>query len=204
MFSNNSGAVTFNGQQFVIVCPIAQTGANLQLVTSTDGKVWQLTSTSLSSSSGSVLIKNYYSRATLPYVFPIINWTISTITVAGTSSFQQLQRTVISLSGATGVVTHDWSSADIFYHASIAANFTCNITNIPTVSRKSYEINLILSQGASAYLATALQISGSAISLLWAGGSAPTPTANKTGKQTIELYYSGSAWTAMSSYVSFG
>jgi len=203
-FSSNSGSVTFNGEQFIITSTTTTPNANLQLITSSNGKTWQFTTTTVSSGSSTVLTKNYYSRATLPYQFSMINSTVSNITVAGTSSLQQLQRAVVSLSGATGAVSHDWSSADIFYHTSIAANFTCNIINIPTVSNKSYEINLILSQGASAYLATALQISGSAVSLLWAGGSAPTPTANKTGKQRLELYYSGSAWTAMSTYVSFG
>jgi hypothetical protein len=37
-----------------------------------------------------------------------------------------------AIPGATGVVVHDFSTAAVFYHTSPAANFTINITNVPT------------------------------------------------------------------------
>ena len=93
---------------------------------------------------------------------------------------------------------------DIFYNTNLSANYTCNITNLPTTSNRAYGVTLILVQGSTGYYANALQIAGSSTSILWANTSTPLPTANKTEIQSFTLYYSGSSWTAMASYTSFG
>jgi len=108
-----------------------------------------------------------------------------------------------SISGATGVVSHDLSLSNIFYHTGILANFTCNIINIPLVGPNSYTITLVLSQGGSAYLANAVQISGVSAMLYWANSSVPTPVPSSTSIQTINLYYLGVSWLAMSTYSSY-
>jgi hypothetical protein len=129
---------------------------------------------------------------------------VNFITVAGTTSVQQIQETVISRTGATGTVTHDWTTGSIFYHSTMAANFTANITNLPTTAQKSYVVSLILAQGATPYYANALQINSSAQTILWQGATGPTATANRTEVESFTLYYSGAAWTALGQYTSFG
>jgi hypothetical protein len=62
---------------------------------------------------------------------------VPSMTVNGTLSIQQLQETVQTKTGATGTVAHDWSSGSIFYHSSMTANFTCDVTNLPTVANKA-------------------------------------------------------------------
>ena len=83
-----------------------------------------------------------------------------------------------SISGATGVVTHDCDNGHIFYHTSISANFTANFTNLGLSTNYSTNLTLILNQGASAYIPTAVQIGGSAQTINWQGGSAPSGTSN--------------------------
>jgi hypothetical protein len=126
------------------------------------------------------------------------------MTVNGTLSAQQLEETVQTKTSATGTVAHDWSLGSIFYHSSITASFTCNVTNLTAVTNKAYTITLLLIQGGTGYYASALQIAGSAQTINWQGGTTPTPTANKKEIQSFTMYYSGSAWTVFGQYTSFG
>jgi hypothetical protein len=117
---------------------------------------------------------------------------------------QQIQEIGQTKTGATGVVTHDWTTCNIFYHSAMAANFTANITNVPTTSDRAYTTTLILKQGAIGYLANALQINSVPTTILWANGTGPTGTANKTEIESFTLYYTASTWTAFGQLTSFG
>jgi hypothetical protein len=103
--------------------------------------------------------------------------------------------------GASGTVTHDYSEANTWYHSSISANFTANFTNVPVTNNRAITLNLVLSQGVAAYMATAVQIDGSAQTVQWLGG---TPTVSKVEIQTITLIRTGSAWTVTSTIASYG
>ena len=83
-----------------------------------------------------------------------------------------------SLTGATGVVAHDCDNGQIFYHSSISANFTANFTNLGLSTNYSTNLTLILNQGATARIPSAVQIGGSAQTINWQGGSAPSGTSN--------------------------
>lgn len=130
------------------------------------------------------------------------------MTVNGLLSAQQLQEQVQSLTGATGVVTHDWSGGSIFYHRTMAANFTANVTNLTPVLNKVYTTTLMLSQGATAYYASTLQIGGTGQTINWQGGTLPTPTANKQEIESFTMLYgptgAAAAWTVFGQYTSFG
>jgi hypothetical protein len=129
---------------------------------------------------------------------------VNDIYVSGITSVAEIQELVNTKTSATGVVTHDWATGAVFYHSSISANFTCNLTNMPTTANRSYVVVLILAQGASPFYANALQINSSAQTILWANATIPTPVANRTEIQSFTLYYSGAAWTATAQYTSFG
>ena len=83
-----------------------------------------------------------------------------------------------SLTGATGVVAHDCDNGHIFYHTSISADFTANFTNLGLSSNYSTNLTLILNQGATARIPSAVQVNGSAQTINWQGGSAPSGTSN--------------------------
>lgn len=129
---------------------------------------------------------------------------VNSLTVNGTLAVQQIQEYSSAITGASGVVVHNWLAGGIFYHTGIVANFTCNITNLPTTPNRSYVVVLILEQGASAYYASVVQIGGVSQSVKWPNGFISPVNANKTEVQSLTLYYTGSAWIVLSQLTSFG
>lgn len=63
-------------------------------------------------------------------------------TFTGTVTLPTNTEIITALTGATGVVTHDLSTSNLFYHTSISASFTANITNVPTTNNKSIGADL--------------------------------------------------------------
>ena len=82
------------------------------------------------------------------------------------------------ITSATGTVTHDLEKSAVFNHSSITANFTANFTNVPETLNRTVSVALILNQGSTAYMPTAVQIDGTSETVLWQGGSAPSGTAS--------------------------
>jgi len=123
--------------------------------------------------------------------------------VTASLSIQEVQETVIAAVPTTPY-TIDWSLGAIHYLTTIPSNLTANITNLPTTANRNYVVSVYLVQGATPYYVNTLQIAGSATTIKWSGGSAPTAVANRVEIQTFSLYYSGSAWTALSQLSSFG
>jgi hypothetical protein len=122
-----------------------------------------------------------------------------------TISVQQIQETLNTIaSPGSGTVVADWSTGDIWYVTSMTANFTINLTNLPTVANKSYSVIFTLVQGATPYYISALQIAGVAQTIKWPGASAPTATASRVETETFTLMYTGSAWTVLGQLTSFG
>jgi hypothetical protein len=128
---------------------------------------------------------------------------VTNLTVTGTTTVQQIQEVGQSKTGATGVVSHDWTTGNIFYHSSMVGNFTANIVNVPTTADRAYTTTLILNQGATAYVANALQINSSATTIRWANSAGPTGTANRTEIESFTLYYTASTWIALGQYTTF-
>jgi sugar lactone lactonase YvrE len=127
------------------------------------------------------------------------------LTCAGTISVQQIQETLNTIaSPGSGTVVANWSTGNIWYVSSMSANFTINLTNLPTVANKSYSVVFTLVQGATPYYISALQIAGVAQTIKWSGGSAPTATANRVELETFTLMYTGSAWTVLGQLTTFG
>lgn len=121
------------------------------------------------------------------------------LTVSGTISEK-----TNALTGATGTVAHDLDTGAIFDHTSLAADFTANFTNVPTTVSRTIGVALILSQGGTAYMPTAVQIDGSAQTINWKDGSAPTGTASGTDVVSFTLIRSsGGAWKVIGSASSY-
>jgi hypothetical protein len=128
---------------------------------------------------------------------------VPSLTVTGTIQVQQIQELVNTRVTPSSVEAFNWTTGAIFYVTSMNANFTANITNLPTTSNRAYVVTFFLIQGATARYASALQIDGAAVTILWLNGSVPTPTANRKEIQTFTLYYTGSAWEAFSQLSSY-
>ena len=120
-------------------------------------------------------------------------------TFTGTTTLQQTTEIIDTKTGATGTVTHDFSTGAIWLHSTISANFTANFTNVPTTNNRSITLALILDQGATARIPNAVQIDGVAQTIQWSGGTVPSGTNNYTDIVNFTLIRSASAWTVLGS-----
>ena len=123
--------------------------------------------------------------------------------IAGTTTLQQTTEKTNTKTGATGVVDHDFETGAVYYHSTIAADFTANFTNIPITNNRIISFALILDQGTTAYMPTAVQIDGTASTLNWQGGSAPTGTADGIDIVSFSLIRESNAWTVVGSGTSY-
>jgi len=153
--------------------------------------------------------------------FPLVNTTATTVNFAGAAtavnigassgtttinnalSIKQVQETLNTKTGATGVVTHDWATGAVFYHSSMSANFTVNFTNLPTIADKAYGVTLVLNQGGTGYYPSAVQVNGGAATLRWANNTAPTASTNKVDMVSFTLVYTGSTWYVLGQFTNF-
>ena len=121
------------------------------------------------------------------------------ISVTNTTTLAEHTEVVAAKTGATGTVVHDYTESNQWLHTSISANFTVNLTNVPTTDDRLYTIVLYLSQGATGRLATGFQIDGVAQTLLYSGNSLPTAGINSFDTQTFTLIRSSGAWRVLAS-----
>jgi len=126
------------------------------------------------------------------------------LTLTGLTTLQTTSEIVQTITTATGVVEHDTSVSAVFYHSSISDNFTANFTNISTTNNRTTSLALLLAQGSTAYIPTALQIDGVAQSINWQGGTSPTGNANSIDIVSFTLLRTGSSWTVIGSLTTYG
>jgi hypothetical protein len=119
------------------------------------------------------------------------------LTVNGLTTLAETTEVLNVLTNATGVVTHNFTTAGVFYHTSITNNFVANFTNVPTTNNRSIGIALILEQGATPYMCTGTQIDGVSQPIKWEGGSVPIGNTSTTEIVSFSLIRSGSAWTVL-------
>ena len=116
--------------------------------------------------------------------------------VGQTMSFQQTTEKVNSSSITSNIMTCDYTTGAIYYQSTNpSANFTVNFTNVPTTDNKAITFTIFVTQGATGYIPSALQIDGSAQTIKWAQGTQPTPTANKIDIFSFTLIRLSSSWT---------
>ena len=110
---------------------------------------------------------------------------------------RDIQEATTPKTGATGTVTHNTATSHIFDHTSIASNFVVNLTNLNTSLLVGYAttVTLILHQGGTAYIPTAVQINGVAQTLRWQGAVPPVGTASGTDIVTFSIVRTGSGTT---------
>ncbi len=131
--------------------------------------------------------------------------TFTSLTASGLTTLQRATEVLATKTGATGTVTHDFTEANVWIHSSISANFTVNLTNVPTTSSRVITVSLYLAQGVTGYYANAFEIDGSAQTIRWVGNITPSPQASKYEIQTFTLVRtSGGSWIVTADLSSFG
>ena len=129
---------------------------------------------------------------------------LSNVTFTGLVTLQQTTEKLNALTGATGVVEHNLNNGSVFYHSSAVANFTANFTNVPTTDDRTISVVLILAQGVTAYIPTAVQIGGAAQTINWQGAVTPSGNANQIDTVSFTLIRTGAAWTVIGSLTTYG
>ena len=127
-----------------------------------------------------------------------------TVTINGGLKLEEgTQEKFSSLTSATGTVTHDCSNGTIFYHTSISADFTANFTNLQLDSAYATTVSLVLVQGASEFIPTAVQVAGAAQTINWQGGIEPTGTDNGIDVVSFTILNNSGTYTVLAQLVDF-
>jgi hypothetical protein len=123
------------------------------------------------------------------YVAPGTATTFTALqTFAGTSSNAALKTSnilevaTISATAATGTINYDMTTQSVLYYTTDASgNFTVNFrgssgTSLDTImaTGESLSATFLVTNGATAYYNSAVQVDGSSVTPKWQGGSAPT------------------------------
>lgn len=129
--------------------------------------------------------------------------TFSNLTLTGLTTLQQSAEIFDTKTGATGVVAHDFSTGAIWYHTSIAANFTANFTNVPTTANRAVTVVLVLNQGSTARLPSAIQVNSAGVTINWQEATPPTPNSNQIDVVSFTLLRVSSTWIALGSLTTY-
>jgi hypothetical protein len=100
-------------------------------------------------------------------------------------------------------INFDWSQNSVWTLSSLSTNFTANFQNLPVNDSRSYVVLFNILQAGYPYYASTVQVNNSTVSVRWANGSAPTPSANKVELESFTLFYVN-GWITLGQYVSFG
>jgi hypothetical protein len=122
---------------------------------------------------------------------------------AGSSYFGPVKESFAAKSGATGTITHDCVTSSIFYHTSPSANWTANFTNLNLSASYATSVTMVISQGVTAYLPTAVQIEGSGQTLNWQGNTTPSGTPSRNNVVTFSILNNGGTYIVLGQLVSF-
>jgi hypothetical protein len=143
------------------------------------------------------------------YVAPGTATTFTALqTFAGTASNADLKTSniietaTISATAATGTIAYDITTQSVLYYTSNAsANWTVNFrgssgTSLDTLmaTGESMSVTFLVTQGATAYYNSAVQVDGSSVTPKWQGGTAPTSgNASSIDSYTYVIIKTGSA-----------
>jgi hypothetical protein len=124
-----------------------------------------------------------------------------------------LETATVSATAATGTIAYDVTTQSVLYYTTNASgNFTVNFrgsvgTSLDTImaTGESLSATFLVTQGATAYYNSAVQVDGSSVTPKWQGGTAPTSgNASSIDSYTYVIIKTGSAaFTVLASVTKF-
>lgn len=131
------------------------------------------------------------------------------LTVSNTIFASAINETFSTYSTAiTGspTVTFDCTVSNIWNITStISSNWTANFTNLGLSNGYTTSTTMIVNQGATGYIPSALQIESANVAINWQGGTAPTGSANKKDVFAFSVMQTGAnTYMAFGQMVTFG
>ena len=109
-----------------------------------------------------------------------------------------------TLTGATGTVVHDCNNGHIFLHTTPAANWTANFTNLSLDQEYRTTLEIMIVQGNTAYMPTAVQIGGVAQTIIYKGNNAPTGTDNGHNRVFFHIFNDGGTYRVYGDHDTYG
>ena len=214
LVSNGSGGLSFttltsnifNGNSNVVVSANSNVRfsiagiANVLTITNSSANLISTGSANLGNSVTANYVTGTLTTASQPNITTV--GTLANLTVSGLTTYGLSADILVTKTGATGTVTHDVSAGAVFYHTSPSANFTANFTNVSTTTDRVLTVTLLISQGATPYMCTAVQIDSFAQTIKWIGGVTATGSASKLDIVSFSLLRTGGSWivTGQSAY----
>lgn len=125
---------------------------------------------------------------------------VATLNVSGLVTIAESTESLATGTISANVFTADFATSALFYITTApSANFTINVTNLPTTDNRVTVLSFFVIQGATGYIPSALQIGGASQTIKWSGGSAPTPTSSsgKVDVFTFTFIRRSSAWEVL-------
>ena len=108
-----------------------------------------------------------------------------------------------TLTGQSGTVVHNCNDGHVFYHTTPAGDITANFTNLGLTAEYTTSITVIINQGVSPRVISAVQIEGSAQTIEWQGGSAPSGTANSIDAFSFTILNDAGSYIVLGQMVDF-
>ncbi len=109
---------------------------------------------------------------------------------------------LVNSTGATSI-TVNWTGGRTYYLNGLTGSIALTITNMPLTANQMYTFTFLLVQGGTGHYISNLTLNSTAVTIRFVGNVVPTRTANVVARQEFTLYYSGSAWTALSEFTNF-
>jgi hypothetical protein len=124
------------------------------------------------------------------------------LTVAGTASFngltilQEVSEVINTTPGATSsTVVYNFTTGNNWYHSSANTNYTANFTNVPLDNNRATTVTIVIAQGSTPYIPTAVQINSSSTTIKWSGSN--TGNANQTDIIGFTFMRIGGSWVVL-------
>ena len=108
-----------------------------------------------------------------------------------------------TLTGQSGTVIHNCNDGHVFYHTTPASDITANFINLGLTAEYTTSITIIINQGVSPRVISAVQIGGSAQTIEWQGGSAPSGTANSIDAFSFTILNDAGSYIVLGQMVDF-
>ena len=131
------------------------------------------------------------------------NTAVLNTTAGGIQIEKGVQEKFHTVTGASGVTALDCSNGHIFYKTGCTGDITANFTNLTLTAEYAVNLMVIINQGGTPYEVTAVQIGGSAQTLNWQGGSAPTGNANGIDAFSFTILNDGGSYVVLGQMVDF-
>jgi hypothetical protein len=133
--------------------------------------------------------------------------TLSSLSVSGRTDVAEIREVVSSVSVSTpsNALTCNYNNAGVFYIESMSgvdANFSVDVTNIPTDNNYAITISIIVNQGSpNGYYPSTLKINsgGSNETIRWVNDTAPSVNPGRIDIYNFTLIRVSSAWVVLGS-----